>query len=252
VTVAFYLPGDFPVYAFSLLIGVAASLGLGWSLWGSPDTLRLAAVRAGLVSLSGGLLGARMAYLVVNWGYYQGYREARFQLPLGGLSWPGALIGGALTLVLYCFLRQEPFWLLADSLLPLVFSLTLAAWLGCWLEGCAYGPRVDAWYALPLRDEWGERVTRLPLQWIAALSALATLWGTDRTRTHAGVHHPGRAASLGLFALSLQLGIFSTLRADPAPQWNGLRLETWAALGFTALAALALLSHLIRHRAGDL
>jgi hypothetical protein len=60
-------------------------------------------------------------------------------------------------------------------------------------------------------------------------------WGQTR------LHRNGLAAALALLGLSLELFGLSFLRADPAPLWNGVRLEAWAALGFAGIAGVAII-----------
>ncbi|MFQ5615010.1 MAG: prolipoprotein diacylglyceryl transferase family protein [Anaerolineales bacterium] len=249
--VAFYLPGEVPVYAFSLLLGAAASLGLFWVAWQSEPQLARQRVVAGLGTLLGGLLGGRAAYIGVNWAYFQNHPAEIIQLPLGGLAWPGAVAGGILALPIVALIGRQSLPGLADALLPLIAVLTIAVWLACWMDGCAYGQPTGAWYSVPARDEWGNLTGRWPLQFTGALITFALVQGIDHARNRGWLQIPGRAACVGVFGLSLQWWLLSLLRADPAPQWNGQRLDTWAAIGFAILAALALLVMLIRPQLCD-
>jgi hypothetical protein len=56
-------------------------------------------------------------------------------------------------------------------------------------------------------------------------------WAEPRLKTTAGA-----AASLWFAAFSIQMLILSSLRADPAPTWQGIRLDTWAASFFLVVA----------------
>ena len=129
-----------------------------------------------------------------------------------------------------------PLGQLADGLVPLLMLVSLAAWIGCWLDGCAYGPESLAWWSLPARDEWGLLSWRFPTQLLAALLTLALFWLVDRWRP--GRKIPGLTASLAVIGLMAIILAASFLRADPGLVWNGLRLDAWAALGFGLLAGL--------------
>jgi prolipoprotein diacylglyceryltransferase len=146
---------------------------------------------------------------------------------LGGIAWPGALAGGILGTVIVGWISRISIGVLADRLLPLLASLSVTVWLGCWLTGCAYGPELD-WGFLS-KDEMGVWEKRLPLQLIGAILVLAMFWWIARFRPLKKDWAPGLAASLGLGGLSLILLGASLLRVDPYPIYNGLRLETWAA-----------------------
>ena len=227
-----------PVYLFSLLLGFGAALGLLWVGLQSPGRDEaLKAVNAGLVALFGGLLVGRLAYVATHWHYFQSQRGEIPQIFLGGLAWPGALAGGVLAVIIYAALTSQSAGRLLDALLPLLGMVVFSTWLACWLEGCAYGPTAQSWWALPARNEWGEIARRVPVQLIGAVSVLLTLLLADRFRERMPLS--GQVGMLALCALAAQLFGLSFLRADSAPSWQGLHLESWAALGLAACFVLA-------------
>lgn len=251
MTIAFYLPGGVPVYTFSLLLGLGATIGLVWVAWRSPAKQVHRNINAGLWALLGGLLGGRAAFAAIHWDYFQHHPMETLEFFKGGISWPGALAGSFLALTLVSTFTHSSGGTLAEAMLPLLATLTVTGWLGCWLNGCAYGPITDAWWGLPSRDEWGLLNSRYPTQLLGALLALFFFWVLDKGRgwlvAKGRTPRPGLIASLGVLGLSLEMWALSYLRADPARSWNGLRLEAWAALGFALLAILAILISLIQY-----
>ena len=236
--IAFYLPGNIPIHAFSLSVALGACLGLFWVA--QQKTYRQAnfLFTAGLWALCGALIGGRLVYVSVNWDYYQGHALEIPQVQLGGLAWPGALLGGLLALVCYAILIRQPFGKIADAVTPLVGVLALSLWVGCWFDGCVYGPAGSTWWAIPARDEWGGNTPRLPLQLLGAGLTIALFWVLDR---YARGLRPGTYAALAVLGLCLLLSTTSILRADPAPYWGSLRLETWSALFLSGLALITLI-----------
>jgi len=237
--VAFYLPGGLPVYSFSLLIGVGAALGMGWITWRVSEKERMQSIQAGLWSLFGALVGARMVYVLVNWDYYRQHMLEAFQIYQGGLAWPGALAGGLLMAVIYAIrLRKSPGELLW-SLLPLLTSLFVFAWLACWWNGCAYGAQVNGNIGLLALDDVGNRSIRFPTQVIGALATLLWFIVLDTQRAH----FPSTRFSgwIGLLGLAIILFGLTYMRADPGVYLYGLRLDAWAASGFTVLALIGVL-----------
>ena len=240
--VAFYLLGDIPVYSFSIIIALGACLGLFWIARQSSPKLAMPRVEAGMWVLAGGLIGGRLLYVAVSWLYFRDHLLEGVQFYRGGLAWPGALAGGLLALAIFAALNRLSLAPLADDLLPLLATLSIGAWLGCWLTGCAYGVTSSAWWSLPAPDEWGMIADRWPTQIWGAVLIVGFFALLDRLADAARLK-PGYRALLGLLGLSLiQLGI-TILRADPGFIWYGLRLEAWGALVFSLLSVMGLLSY---------
>lgn len=232
-------------FTFQWMIGLGATLGLAWAAVRAGERASQI-VNAGLAALLGAYLGSRLSYLLINEVYFRNHPQEIFQLPLGGFSWPGALAGGVLALLLFAALVRQPPGELADGLLPLLVTLSVTGWLGCWLAGCAYGEPLDAWWGLLASDEWGNLTRRWPVQALGALSSLAVVWLVDqlpRERLPAG-----STFVLGLLGISSINFFLSLLRADPAPLLNNLRIETWVALVYSALALLTFTLMLLASR----
>jgi prolipoprotein diacylglyceryltransferase len=220
---------------YQLILGLGASLGLAWAaVRGRERASQI--VNAGLVALLGAYLGGRLAYLLANQVYFQNHPDELFQLPLGGFAWPGALAGGVLALLAFALIFRQPAGQLADELLPLLVTIAVTGWLGCWLGGCAYGPPIEDWWGLQASDEWGRVTRRWPVQAAGALLSLGVIWLVDQlpqARLPAG-----SAFVLGILGISATSFFMSLVRADPVPMLNNLRLETWVALAYSALALL--------------
>jgi prolipoprotein diacylglyceryltransferase len=249
VDLAFLLLGQIPVYVFPLVVGLSAVIGLLWVTLPVADLPRETQLRFKLVgeALIGALVGGRIGYVLVNWPYFQDHWFAIPQVWLGGLAWPGALAGAMIFLVLL-----TPSWDkiagALNMLLPLFTSLVFGSWLASWLTGHAYGVEVEAWWGIPAQDEWGLLGIRWPVQLVGALSTLALHWGVEQAGIRKWLPIPGLAASLMLAAFSgIILGL-SPFRADPAPIWQGMRLDSWSALFFLGLSTIMAAYTLVRNR----
>jgi len=235
--IAFRLPAGVPVYAFALLLGFSVTLGLAWVAWQASDEQGAKRrVDACLWVLGGGLLGGRAVEVAYHWAYYQSHPGDIQLVSSGGFAWSGALAGGFLGLLLYARLERKSLGALADALLPLIAAVTIGAWLGCWVDGYAYGQPASGWWGIPARDEWGGVGSRIPVQFIGVLLTLGIYWLADRQRSSI----PGWKAVLGVLGGCLELFALSFLRADPAPVWKSLRPEAWAALVLAGCCMLAL------------
>lgn len=229
---------------FSLLLGLGVSIGLIWVAYRAPEKKALSYVDAGIAALLGAMVGGRAIYVGLNWSYYQSHLVEIPQIWLGGISGLGALAGSVLALAqLSIFVRQTA-GELADALLPLGASMTTAAWMACWLDSCAYGIPVDAWWGIEAQDVWGILLPRVPVQLIGAFLSLGLFWLIDRLSDRLPV--PGQAAGLSILGLSLVIFGLSFLRADPIPSWRGMRLDSWGALVLAGMACLYLIFTLVR------
>jgi phosphatidylglycerol---prolipoprotein diacylglyceryl transferase len=223
------------VEIFPILIGAGAVLGLVQVARHSPREGVLAWLDAGLLTLLGALVGARLYFVFMHLGYYRSQLLEIPQIWLGGLDWPGAIAGGLLAVVGISVARNLLLGQAADRLANLAPPLAIAAWLGCWMAGCAYGFETTA-FGLRTLIEDGSFSVRFPVQILAALSLLCYYAWLE-----IGVSYSlpaGRRAGLIGLGLAINLLAFSFLRADPAPLWYGLRPDSWAAavLGIIMLA----------------
>jgi prolipoprotein diacylglyceryltransferase len=230
---------------YAIIVGIGAVAGLAWVARRAPHLQETAWVTAGLWVLLGALAGARAAFVAANWLYFRSHWVEALQVWLGGLFWPGALVGALAVLALLRLLGRVPASYLAEGLLPLALMVVIAGWLGCWQAGCAYGQAAPAaWWALPAPDEWGQWARRVPLQPAGAVLTLG--WFGLVEGACARLRRPGLAAGLALFGLSLILLGLSLLRADPLPVLRGWKLDTWAALGALALAFIGILTNFVK------
>ena len=230
--VAFYLPGGFPIYAYSLLIGLGVTLGLGWAVWQAAPHRQAQLLQAGLWVCLGALIGGRVGYVGFNFSYYRVHPWESLQVFMGGLSWPGALAGALLAFGLYTWLARQSAGETADGLLPLAASLCVTAWLGAWLEaGERHG--LQAFVAPVERPSDYLTGALLSLFWFWFLQVL------QRGRL-AKFFPPGAAAALGLLGFIVILYQLLPMQTGPAQLWQGRQLEEWLLGGFAGLALLAL------------
>jgi phosphatidylglycerol:prolipoprotein diacylglycerol transferase len=94
---------------------------------------------AALAAALGGLAGGRAAYVAANWAYYQTHVRQALRPWDGGLAWHVALIGGLVAVLAYCAVRRLSLKLMLDALAPGAAALAGCAWLGCLMNGFAYG-----------------------------------------------------------------------------------------------------------------
>lgn len=92
-----------------------------------------------LAAVVGGILGARLFYVVGHWSYYMAHTGEIFKVNMDGLVFYGGLILGLALTIVVGRLRRQNFWNTMD-LAGLCVPLALAIGrIGCLLNGCCYG-----------------------------------------------------------------------------------------------------------------
>jgi prolipoprotein diacylglyceryltransferase len=228
--IAFYLPGNIPVYAYAILVGLGVVIGLIWVVKEVSEKQTSQMLDISLWALGGSLVGSRLAYLAINWDYFRPHLIETFQFQLGGLSWLGGLAGWFVSILIYCIYRHEKFSEQIDKLMPLAACILVAIWLACWVDGVAYGRATDSWWAISGRDEWGVFARRVPLQIFGAISTIAIFWLLDYHaiwRKSKWIIQPGVKTLLAVIAICMQLWVISFFRADISLSWHELRVNSW-------------------------
>jgi phosphatidylglycerol:prolipoprotein diacylglycerol transferase len=101
----------------------------------------------------GGLVGARVFYVVQYWGDRVKTFADIFRIWEGGIVLYGSIIGGTLTFFFYRLIRPFPLLPLLDVVAPsLVLGIALGR-LGCFLNGCCYGDTCDLPWAVSFPSE---------------------------------------------------------------------------------------------------
>jgi phosphatidylglycerol---prolipoprotein diacylglyceryl transferase len=193
-----------------------------------------------LWTLIGGLIGARIAYVVPNWGGYSGRPGAIISSWGGGLVFQGGLALGALALAAYALFAGLSFLRLADLAVRGVCLAQAFGWLGAHIHGANYGLVIRSAISIWLPDLYGVYGPRFPTQAIATLLAavlfLLLHWLSGR---------PMRPGLLTLLYLAINGGghlMLEFSRADDAIlSWGILRGTQVAEMAQVIVAIIGLL-----------
>lgn len=139
--VLFSVPGTgMKIYGFGLLLTLA--------LLGSMNLAAWRARREGLDGeqvydlaiwvLLGGLVGARLFFVIEYWRTFGHWTEA-FQIWNGGIVLYGSVIGAVIVALLYRRARPFPLRPMMDAAAPAIALGVGLGRIGCFLNGCCYG-----------------------------------------------------------------------------------------------------------------
>jgi len=170
--------GPFRLPTYATLLSLGLSGGILLSVWQgvrrgfAPDQ----PFDAALLGAVGSLVGARAAYVAVNWAYYGDHLSEAFRFWTGGLAWQGGLSLGLLLVALYGVRFRLSLGALFDSLALGLAWFTLFIWLGSGSANDVYGretfPTDGLLWALSadLPDLYGLRAPRVNV------SLLGSIW----------------------------------------------------------------------------
>lgn len=143
--ILFHLPIlDKPVYSYGTLFGLSCVLGAHLAVYLSERS-GIEARKAWWFALSVIVLGVVGGRIHELWVQGKLFTSALFQLEHSGRTAYGGFIFGTLGGIAAARLLKVPFWRFADAVAPtLALGLGLTR-IGCFLYGCDYGIRSDAW-----------------------------------------------------------------------------------------------------------
>jgi phosphatidylglycerol:prolipoprotein diacylglycerol transferase len=126
---------------YGLLIALAVLIGLNLSSWLAKQRN----LESGLISdllpilVLAAIIGARLYYVAFEWRSYQNSWWDVFAIWQGGIAIHGALIGGTISVILFCRWRKVCFWDLLDVLVPsVILGQTIGRW-GNFFNSEAFG-----------------------------------------------------------------------------------------------------------------
>lgn len=169
--------GPFTLHTYGLLVAIgmllavffaqrdASVLGIGseifWDL--------------ALWSILGGMVGARLTYVLVTWKEFAHDWASIFRIWDGGLVFYGGFVGGIAGGGWFIRKHQLPFWKVADVTAPYIPLAHALGRLGCFFAGCCYGRESRSWGLV--FPALGDQVPRLPTQlYEAGFNALLFLF----------------------------------------------------------------------------
>lgn len=152
----------------------------------------------------GSIIGARIVYVLTQWGDFKDNLKAVFQITQGGLSIHGGIIGALIFGWFYIKAKGLDFWKIVDLAIPGVGLGLFIGRIGCFLNGCCYGIKCADDFPLrvkfPSFETWTQR----------GLSAdLARLYDAGQAAMGDFYRHPAQLyESIGALAIFFYLSNF--------------------------------------------
>jgi phosphatidylglycerol:prolipoprotein diacylglycerol transferase len=248
--------GPWALHTYGVLLAVAFLAGL----WVASRQARKAGLDAARITdmavyvLIGGLLGAKLMLLAVDWQYYvRNPREILSILQSGGVFYGGLL--GALPVAWWYARRHSlPGWRTADALAPGVALGQAIGRLGCFSAGCCYGRPTSVRWGVTFHDAYASRAVGTPLEvplhptqlyesGCVLLLFLFLLWFAGRKRFQ------GQVTLIYLFAYAVIRFVIEFYRGDLARgSVLGGRFSTSQFIAVLVVVAVALAYPVLQRR----
>jgi len=146
------LPGGhaFPIRSYGLMI-VLGFLTCLWLVQRRGKRMGLnptALFDAAVIALAGGIVGARLFYVIDNWDAFAGHLTRIIRIDQGGLAFYGGLMGGAVGLLGALWSKRLPIRPTLDVTVSLVPLGHAFGRIGCFLNGCCFGKVTHSWVGM--------------------------------------------------------------------------------------------------------
>lgn len=133
--------GPLSIYSY----GVMVALGFGLSTFliytraakFNLDKERI--IDLAIIILVGGIIGARLLYVLSNVDYYASRPIEILNLSKGGLVWYGGFVAGLIVSIWYLKKNRINFWAFTDLAAPYIALAQSLGRIGCFLNGCCFG-----------------------------------------------------------------------------------------------------------------
>lgn len=236
--------GPLTIYSYGLMLAVAVIL---CSVLLSREARALGIAVETIYDLVfwtvlGGLLGARIFYVLLNLDFFLEAPREIILIQKGGLAWQGGLILGTVTAVVYIQRKRLGLLRMVDLMAPYIALGQAIGRIGCFLNGCCYGREVAWGIYFPVHQ------ARLhPAQLYSSAGLIAAFFILKRFQKTQ--HQAGQVFVLYLILASFLRFIVEFFRADHAVLWAGLSVFQIVCLGI-ALSAMVFCLWVTRRPSG--
>lgn len=186
-----------------------------------------------LAALLFGIAGARIGYVLLDWGYYRSHLTQITRLDLGGMfSYPGMALGTAAALACIRWARL-PLLKTVDLISPPGAFAGAVARIGCFLTGCCAGSPTNLLWGVAFPPEV---VRRHPTQLYESAGMFLIFFLLKRMERRNPP--PGAVLYCAFLYFGLMRFMVEPIRKDVQPwlfgfsgvQWFSLALVIWCAM----------------------
>lgn len=133
--------GPITIYSYGVLLAIAVVV---CSLLLSLDAKRIGVSQDTVFDfmfwlVTGGIIGARIFYIMISWDFYSSNLSQIIMLNQGGLAWQGGFLGGVVAGIWFIRIKKLNLRQWMDLAAPYIALGQAIGRLGCFFNGCCYG-----------------------------------------------------------------------------------------------------------------
>ncbi len=232
--------GPFSVYAYTAAVSLGIMVAVAYVHWrGSLSGFSVTYLLDGaLWTIAGGIVGARLAYVLAHREDFSGGILDLWSRWDGGLVFQGGLLGGLVVLYLYSVYTQVSALRLVDLAAPAVALAQALGWAGALLHGANYGLIMRSPISMWLPDLYGVYGPRIPTQLLGSFLGLGLFYTLHRASC--SQHRPGLLGLLYVFGNGVGHFLLGFARSDQALYVGMLRSTQLAELVEASVAGSCL------------
>ena len=237
--------GPFTLYSYGAMLVVAFLVAIGLAGRAArrlpPALVAITAeqlVDFACLSLLGGMLGARLVYVLLQWNVFLRDPLEILALWHGGLVWYGGFLGGLVAGWLYARAKGLAFLRVMDQVIPFLALGHAIGRLGCFLNGCCFGKPTEAWCGVVFP---GQGVRVYPTQLFESAGLLFLYIMLRRLQRPPILARPGSVFGCYLIGYAGLRFLIEFFRGDQAIWWAGLTLQQLISIGIFAIGSGLLL-----------
>ncbi len=168
--------GPIPIHSYGVLLAIGCAVGIWWASR-NADRAKIESgqvVDVGIIVVLLGLVGARLAYVGLNWADYGSHLGEIIAVWDGGLTFFGGLVLGGVAGFLWAWANQVSISKLADLMAPAIAVAYAVSRIGCFLNGCCYGHECGMAWAVRFHADGGDMLT-VPSHPVQVYSSILSL-----------------------------------------------------------------------------
>lgn len=241
---------ELPMYGILMITGATLAILFACLSAGRKGLERLDVLLAAIFAFLGGLLGAKLLFIITDIPNMVTYFKANgFSLPWlfqrmasAGIVFYGGLIGGFFGGWVYTRLFRLDFWKHADAMIPFLPLAHAFGRLGCFCAGCCYGRQMDPPWGLYFNNAIGapHNIPLFPVQLLEACFNLIILFPIIQLYSRKE-RKPGQIVGLYLVCYGIFRFFNEYLRSDEIRGiFLGVSTSQWVSIVLVPIGLLLL------------